>query len=212
MATMAAYTGLPTPNCEVLMTVNRGSVLSVFIAIFCMAALSACAPKNKIPLTYQAAGVRSQACPLPITVTPLEDRRGRESIGEHGQDIVLFPASSIAQWASWALFDELEVAGCTVRYLEDAESPVPGFHVTGTVERLYVQKKDSAFGYESLMKLRIIALQNGEEVFNKEYAGSVVKAGMPTADNYRDLLEQTLQEILREAVLDLTAAMSRLEG
>ncbi|MFW6236658.1 MAG: YajG family lipoprotein [Desulfovibrionales bacterium] len=187
------------------MRIRSCFLMILFILVGLMAA--ACAPKNKIPLEYQVVSAPGSSCTQPVSVIAFGDDRNTEVIGEHGQDILLFPGQSVPQWVSWALFDELENAGCGVRFHDRAETAISDFAITGTVNKLYVSRTDSRFEYQAQMSLTMILKHQGRELMTKQYMGSVSKVGTPTTETYRDILEETLREILQQAIPDMIAAM-----
>jgi hypothetical protein len=168
--------------------------------------LAACAPMNKIPLQYTPLGGTPGKCRSGVAVAAFEDRRGMERIGEHGPDMILFPGSSVSQWVTWALVDELKLAGCEARYAESpATAPDPDV-VTGVVHQVYIRKL-STFEYLAEFRLGVALNRAGETVWQKEYSGSVQKSGTPTTETYRETLREGLQEIMVRVAADVVATI-----
>jgi hypothetical protein len=181
--------------------------LVIVICLLATAALSSCAPLNKIPLQYAPAGGTTTQCLSSLAVVPFEDRRGVERIGEHGPDMILFPGTSVSQWVTWALVDELKAAGCETYYAESPAVAPTDTLVTGTIHQVYIRKLGTPFEYLTEMRMGVVLHRAGETVWSKEYSGSLKKTGTPTTEMYRDTLREGLQDILIRVVADLNATL-----
>ena len=178
-----------------------------FLVLMILFLLAACAPLNKIPLQYTTAGGGQGAeCRTSIGVAAFEDRRGMERIGEHGADMILFPGSSVSQWVTWALVDELKALGCDAFYAESKAMAPAESVVSGTIEQVYIRKLDSPFEYLAEIRLGVVLDRRGETVWSKQYSGSLKKTGTPTTEMYRDTLREGLQDIMLRVVEDLGRA------
>jgi hypothetical protein len=181
--------------------------LMTLLGLLTLAALTACAPMNKIPLQYFPAGGTIGNCRASVAVAPFEDRRGMERIGEHGPDMVLFPGSSVSQWVTWALVDELKAAGCQTFHAESTATAPSDNLVTGTIQQVYIRKLGSPFEYLTEIRLGVVLKRAGETVWMKEYSGSVKKTSTPTTETYRDTLQEGLRDILVQVIADLNATL-----
>jgi hypothetical protein len=176
--------------------------LCLLLCLVAAAAFAACAPLNKIPLQYTPTGQQKAQCRTPVSVSAFEDRRGLERIGEHGPDMVLFPDTSVSQWVTWAMVEELKAAGCKAFYVEPNVPAPTDTVVTGTIQRVFIRNL-SRFEYQNDMLVSVVLRRGGETVWTKEYSGSVKRTGTPTTETYRDLLQEGLQDIMARVVADL---------
>ena len=74
--------------------------------------------------------------------------------------------------------------------------------MTGAVKEMYF-KQESMSGYASDMKLRIVVNKGGQKVLGKGFSSTLEKKTWPSSGAYNKVLNELLQNMLREVVPDV---------
>ena len=122
----------------------------LFCAVLMFAALTGCLAQNNVRLLYNPGG--SSALPVAtaprVAVVVFEDQRGRIDIGVRKDGSPFQPGSSVAEWVSQSLADELARQGAQVSLatsMAQAQAGQPDYIVGGVVERVWLTMPSSAF-------------------------------------------------------------------
>ncbi|MHC4455502.1 MAG: hypothetical protein ACYS0I_00180 [Planctomycetota bacterium] len=161
-----------------------------------------CATPTSIDLIYHTVDADTSPCKSSVAVIALEDQREFEAIGEikDGQQIYGKPAA--AEWISRALLEELKKGGCQGEYHDKGSDFNTDYVVTGAVEEMYF-KQESMSGFASEMKLRIVVNKAGQKVLGKGFSSTLRKKTLPGSGAYNKVLNELLQNMLREVVPDV---------
>ena len=116
-------------------------------ALLCALTLAGCAPKDTVRLLYTP--VTPSVLPAPtaprVAVVLFEDKRGKQEIGTRSKGGVFSAATSVPEWISRSLADEISRMGPQVSYapsIQLAQSARPDYIVTGTVEEVWVKESN----------------------------------------------------------------------
>lgn len=91
-------------------------IVVVCLVFSAFAFLGGCADKTVIPLNYALITPSGQSCGGSTAVLKFADARTSRSLGRDGDGRLLQPATDVADWVSWSLYEELSVLGCDVKY------------------------------------------------------------------------------------------------
>ncbi|MBQ3892611.1 MAG: hypothetical protein II737_04335 [Mailhella sp.] len=147
--------------------------------------LSGCfGSNNTVRLTYDRSSsgniVPSSTAPR-IVVVMFEDKRGRIDIGVHKDGSPFNPASSVAEWASRGLADELAKLGAQVSMaasLTQARSSNPDYIVGGTVEHVWLTENNIS-SCTCVVRLQTHLHRADSPVQTRKYSAQEDKAGIP---------------------------------
>lgn len=126
------------------------------------------------------------------------DERTRQYIGERKDGSVFTASSTIADWFSRSLADELGRQGVQVSFastLEQARAANPTYIVTGTITDVWLQEQ-SATRVQCTIKAKV-ALSNKKGVLYSENLSSTQERQfIPSASAIESLLSDTLKDLL----------------
>ncbi len=161
-----------------------------------------CATPTSINLIYDPIDADTSPCKSSVAVIALEDQREFEAIGEdkEGQRILGTPVA--AEWISRALLEELKKGGCRGEYHDKGSDFNTDYVVTGAVKEMYFTQ-ESISGFASEMKLRIVVNKGGQKVLGKGFSSTLRKKTLPSSKAYNKVLNELLQNMLREVVPDV---------
>ncbi len=174
--------------------------------------LSGClGSNNTVRLTYDNSSARnivpSSTAPR-IVVVMFEDRRGRIDIGIHKDGSPFNPASSVAEWATRGLADELAKLGAQVSMaasMNQARAGDPDCIVEGTIEHIWLAEKNIS-SYSCIVRLQTHLHHADSAVQTRKYSAQEDKAGIPGPR----LQEETLSAAMSSALSN--AASSIMSG
>ena len=142
-------------------------VVTLALTLVTLTLLAACGPSNNVRLIYNTN--TSAVLPLPgspsVAVVMFNDERTRQYIGERKDGSVFTASSTIADWFSRSLADELGRQGVQVSFastLEQARAANPTYIVTGTITDVWLQEQ-SATRVQCTIKAKV-ALSNKKGV------------------------------------------------
>ena len=190
-------------------------VVTLALTLVTLTLLAACGPSNNVRLIYNTN--TSAVLPLPgspsVAVVMFNDERTRQYIGERKDGSVFTASSTIADWFSRSLADELGRQGVQVSFastLEQARamrgyldtvhnlrSGEDGLKIilTGTITDVWLQEQ-SATRVQCTIKAKV-ALSNKKGVLYSENLSSTQERQfIPSASAIESLLSDTLKDLL----------------
>jgi len=176
----------------------------VFAALCMLLSLTGCFGRdNTVKLVYDRSGISAvpSATAPRVVVVMFEDRRGRIDIGVHKDGSPFNPASSVAEWASQGLADELAKQGAQVSLassMQQARSGNPQYIVTGRVEHVWLTEKNISSCSCVVRVQTSLHGAMGKDV-TKTFSAQVDKAGIPGARLFEVTLSEALAECLSQA-------------
>lgn len=169
-----------------------------------------CAPKDTVRLLYTP--VTPSVLPAPtaprVAVVLFEDKRGKQEIGTRSKGGVFSAATSVPEWISRSLADEISRMGPQVSYapsIQLAQSARPDYIVTGTVEEVWV-KESNPTTYAATVRISFNVANRQGSVYSQNLSSSQEKTGLPSSGMVEDLLTGTLREVLGVAASKINEA------
>ena len=179
-------------------------------ALLCALTLAGCAPKDTVRLLYTP--VTPSVLPAPtaprVAVVLFEDKRGKQEIGTRSKGGVFSAATSVPEWISRSLADEISRMGPQVSYapsIQLAQSARPDYIVTGTVEEVWV-KESNPTTYAATVHISFNVANRQGSVYSQNLSSSQEKTGLPSSGMVEDLLTGTLREVLGVAASKINEA------
>ena len=179
-------------------------------ALLCALTLAGCAPKDTVRLLYTP--VTPSVLPAPtaprVAVVLSEDKRGKQEIGTRSKGGVFSAATSVPEWISRSLADEISRMGPQVSYapsIQLAQSARPDYIVTGTVEEVWV-KESNPTTYAATVRISFNVANRQGSVYSQNLSSSQEKTGLPSSGMVEDLLTGTLREVLGVAASKINEA------
>ena len=180
------------------------------VALLCALTLAGCAPKDTVRLLYTP--VTPSVLPAPtaprVAVVLFEDKRGKQEIGTRSKGGVFSAATSVPEWISRSLADEISRMGPQVSYapsIQLAQSARPDYIVTGTVEEVWV-KESNPTTYAATVRISFNVANRQGSVYSQNLSSSHEKTGLPSSGMVEDLLTGTLREVLGVAASKINEA------
>lgn len=179
-------------------------------ALLCALTLAGCAPKDTVRLVY--APVTPAVLPAPtaprVAVVLFEDKRAKQEIGTRSKGGTFSAATSVPEWVSRSLADEISRMGPQVSYapsIQLAQSARPDYIVTGSVEEVWVRESNPAT-YSALVRVSFNVANRQGSVYSQNLSSSQEKTGLPSSGMVEDLLTATLREVLGVAASKINEA------
>ena len=179
-------------------------------ALLCALTLAGCAPKDTVRLLYTP--VTPSVLPAPtaprVAVVLFGDKRGKQEIGTRSKGGVFSAATSVPEWISRSLADEISRMGPQVSYapsIQLAQSARPDYIVTGTVEEVWV-KESNPTTYAATVRISFNVANRQGSVYSQNLSSSQEKTGLPSSGMVEDLLTGTLREVLGVAASKINEA------
>ena len=179
-------------------------------ALLCALTLAGCAPKDTVRLLYTP--VTPSVLPAPtaprVAVVLFEDKRGKQEIGTRSKGGGFSAATSVPEWISRSLADEISRMGPQVSYapsIQLAQSARPDYIVTGTVEEVWV-KESNPTTYAATVRISFNVANRQGSVYSQNLSSSQEKTGLPSSGMVEDLLTGTLREVLGVAASKINEA------
>ena len=179
-------------------------------ALLCALTLAGCAPKDTVRLLYTP--VTPSVLPAPtaprVAVVLFEDKRGKQEIGTRSKGGLFSAATSVPEWISRSLADEISRMGPQVSYapsIQLAQSARPDYIVTGTVEEVWV-KESNPTTYAATVRISFNVANRQGSVYSQNLSSSQEKTGLPSSGMVEDLLTGTLREVLGVAASKINEA------
>ena len=186
----------------------RAVSIGLVLVVFGVTGLIGCAPKSAIDLQYEPTGINLEPCPGSIAIVELADARPQSAVGETKDGKAFYGKTSVPEWVSRALHDELARGGCQVEYHEKEYDFDTDFTLTGDIEEIFVRQK-SLSDYAASMKLRVAVTSDGERVFGKTFSSTLGKTAFPSPGVNTKVLAELLQGMMRELVPELRDSLRK---
>lgn len=178
------------------------------LPVLVLALLTAgCASGNAVKLKYALIST-DVPCSGAITVFRFEDKRSSAALGKTTDNQTITTLSDVAEWAGWALFDELENAGCKPKYRTATLTPDDNPVVTGEVLELSLNQT-GVTTYKGRVAVRIKVLRGGETVHAEKYISEVEDVVVPGYSSEADILAEALRGVMYEAIPAIAEAMKK---
>ncbi len=175
------------------------SIRLLAVLFFVMISLQGCLPAAMVELEYPAP--HSSFFPSPsapkLSVVLFEDIRTDLNVGMKRDGTYYTATSSVAQWVSRALADELSIMGPQVSFaqnLSEAESANPDYIVTGKVTDVWVKETNLA-SYSASIKVSFELMQGYNVLYSETLTAMQETQTVPTSTTVQKLLSNTLSEI-----------------
>lgn len=169
-----------------------------------LAVLSGCAAGNGIKLKYALISTDSP-CAGEVVVFRFEDKRAKTALGKTRDNKQITTLSDVSDWVGWALFDELENAGCKPKYRSAATLPGDSLIVTGEVLSLELNQT-GVTTYKGKVEVRLKVTRDGETVHLEKYSSEVEDVVVPGYSTEADILAEALRGVMYEAIPAIAAA------
>lgn len=186
----------------------RAASIGLVLTLAGVIGLIGCGGKNAIDLEYETTGINLQPCPGSIAVVELADKRPQSAIGVTKDDKEFYAKTSVPEWVSRALYDELVGGGCQAEYHEKLYDFDTDFTLTGDIQEIYVTQK-SLMDYAASMKLRVVATAAGEKVYEKTFASTYGKTAVVSPGVNTKVLGALLQGMMRELVPEVRDSLRK---
>jgi len=185
-----------------------GTLRKLILGLGLVAALAGCSANTVVPLRYQpSTPPGGQTCTQTITLLPFADKRADTiTIGSRGEGKNFYAENDVAEWVSWAMFEELKARGCDVKFHEKAEASKPkGYSVSGSFDTVNVNA-GTALMAKATLRVRVKVEKDGQFVVEQIYSGERENLGLTYVDAAQKVLASTLQYILQDAATDVVKA------
>ena len=190
---------------------RRLSLAFCAVLLFAATVLTGCMAQNNVRLLYNTSG--SSVLPVStaprVTVVVFEDQRGRIDIGTRKDGSPFQPGSSVAEWVSQSLADELARQGAQVSVassMAQAQAGQPDYIVGGVVERVWLTEK-SLSTYNAVIRIQTRLYSQKQAAVTKSFASQQEKTGIPGSALPEDTLSGTLADVLGNAAMSIMGAM-----
>ena len=190
---------------------RRLSLAFCAVLLFAAAVLTGCMAQNNVRLLYNTSG--SAVLPVStaprVTVVVFEDQRGRLDIGARKDGSPFQPSSSVAEWVSQSLADELARQGAQVSVassMAQAQAGQPDYIVGGVVERVWLTEK-SLSTYNAVIRIQTRLYSQKKAAVTKSFASQQEKTGIPGSALPEETLSGTLADVLGNAAMSIMGAM-----
>ncbi|KAB1441678.1 hypothetical protein [Pseudodesulfovibrio senegalensis] len=160
--------------------------------------LAACSPKTVVPLNYALVTANAGSCGNPINVLVFKDMRESRSIGRDSNGNLLQPGSDVADWVGWSLYEELNAAGCNVKYRSMRQTDnVPV--VTGEVLDVRMTPTGNTT-WKGVVKIHVAVEREGVADPGETFMSEVEKPVVFGVSSREDILSEALQGIMEQVV------------
>ncbi len=192
------------------MTVMQSVKKSVFTIglLAALSVLAACSANTVVPLRYQPSAPQGvPACSQSITLLPFLDKRADTiTIGDLGEGKRFYAETDVAEWVSWAMFEELKARGCNVKYHDAAGVPPrQGYVVSGSFDTVNVETGTAVMA-KAKLRVRVKVEKDGQFLIEQIYSGERENLGLSNVDAAQKVLASTLQYLLQDAATDVVKA------
>ena len=166
--------------------------------LLALALLPACNGGNGVKLTY-ALGPTLSSCNGDVVVFKFKDERPGNRLGKDSGGRVIDTLSNVPDWVGWALFDELEAAGCKAKYrtstMPTDDEPV----VTGEILDVGLDQTGTTT-YRGKISVRVVISRSGKTVHSEKFSSEVEDVVLPGYGSQSDLMAEVLRTLMAEVV------------
>jgi hypothetical protein len=163
-----------------------------------LALLPACGGGNGVKLTY-ALGPTLSSCEGNVVVFKFKDERPGTRLGKDNGGRVIDTLSDVSDWVGWALFDELEAAGCTAKYRTSTMPTGDETVVTGEILDVGLDQTGTTT-YRGKAAVRVVVSRSGKTVHSEKFASEVEDVVLPGYGSKSDLMAEVLRTLMAEIV------------
>lgn len=190
---------------------RRLSLVFCALLMFSASILVGCMAQNNVRLLYNTSGTSA----LPASTAPrvavmvFEDQRGRLDIGVRKDGSPFQPSSSVAEWVSQSLADELARQGAQVSLatsMAQAQAGKPDYIVGGVVERVWLTEK-SMSTYSAVIRIQTRLYSQKQAAVTKSFSSQQEKTGIPGTSLPEETLSGTLADVLGNASTAIMGSM-----
>lgn len=190
---------------------RRLSLVFCAVLLFSAAILAGCMAQNNVRLLYNTSGVSA----LPASTAPrvivlvFEDQRGRLDIGVRKDGSPFQPGSSVAEWVSQSLADELARQGAQVslaKSMAQAQAGHPDYIVGGVVERVWLTEK-SLSTYNAVIRIETRLYSQKKAAVTKSFSSQQEKTGIPGTSLPEETLSGALADVLGNASMAIMGSI-----
>lgn len=192
---------------------NVSRTLAALLLVLAALALSACAPGNSVRLLYSppdAAVLPDPSAPR-VTVVMFEDKRPVVQVGERKDGTSFVAASTVSDWVSRSLADELARQGLQVSFAltpEQARAGGPDYIVTGVVNEVWLKELKTT-EFSTSMKLAVSVSDYTKVLYTEHLSGGQSKQVIPASDVVEKLLAETLRDVLQPAARKIQSTVKK---
>lgn len=192
------------------MTVIRTALkkLSVLGLLAGLALFAGCSANTVVPLRYQPSVQQgAPTCSQSISLVPFADKRADTiTLGSLGDGKRFYAENDVAEWVSWAMFEELKARGCDVKYREKSDATSSkGYTVSGSFDTVNVDSGATLMA-KAKLRIRVKVEKDGQFVVEQIYTGERENLGLSYVDAAQKVLSSTLQYLLQDAATDVVKA------
>lgn len=192
------------------MTVIRTALkkLSVLGLLAGLALFAGCSANTVVPLRYQPSVQQgAPTCSQSISLVPFADKRADTiTLGSLGDGKRFYAENDVAEWVSWAMFEELKARGCDVKYREKSDAiSYKGYTVSGSFDTVNVDSGATLMA-KAKLRIRVKVEKDGQFVVEQIYTGERENLGLSYVDAAQKVLSSTLQYLLQDAATDVVKA------
>ena len=182
------------------MSIQVRRAFALLLTLATLTLLAACGPSNNVRLIYNTN--TSTVLPLPgsptVAVVMFNDQQTRQYIGERKAGSVFTASSTIADWFSRSLADELGRQGVQVSFaptLEQARAAKPDYIVTGDITEVWLQEQSTT---RVLCTIKAKVALSGKKgvVYSENLSSSQERQFIPSGSAVESLLSDTLRDLL----------------
>lgn len=188
------------------MTPLKNCILLIILS----AALCACSITTTVPLVYPKPDARPPSCTQELTVVNFDDLRAGPQyadgtyLGINADNESIRSDIPVAEWVSWAVFEEISARGCQVRHRSTA-SGVDGLVLSGEIETLSLNEANPA-SYDAAIGIMFHLDRGDERVWSQKFSIQVEQTVFPGHEKARVIMTESLQDLMRDAVPALLEA------
>ncbi len=180
----------------------------VCLTVFCVA----CGPNNTVPLTYPPKD--SSLLPSPtapqVAVVLFADKRSQSHLGTRSNNTTFEGTSSIPEYVSRSFADALSRRGIQVSFattLAQARRAGTGHIITGAVNEATLKEVSVAELRVNMMAEVVLRNNAGAPMLRESISASQSVAGIISTSTATELIQSTVQEMIRPGVNRVTSAM-----
>lgn len=169
-------------------------------ALLLVVPLVACGPGNTVRLIYSPAGeaLLPQPTAPRATVVMFEDQRPQQAVGVLRDGSSIAPGSTVADWVSRSLGDELARLGPQVSYsptLVGAQSAHSPYIISGVVREVWL-KENSPTAMTAAVRISVTLTGPKGVVYSENLSSTQERKGISSPAAAESLLADTLRDVL----------------